>query len=133
MNECKPLYPGMDGKVVRAVRGVSVAVPEGECFGLLGVNGAGKTTTFKMLTGQFMPSSGDAIVTPHPAAAAASPSSSSAAAAAAASASSSVSVADPRSFSILRELARVGTPHQRSPRLSSTTSTTFTTFTTLGM
>ena len=29
-------YPGMGGKVVRAVRGVSVAVPEGECFGLLG-------------------------------------------------------------------------------------------------
>ena len=55
---------GNDG-IVRAVKGVSVVVPEGECFGLLGVNGAGKTTTFKMLSGQFPPSSGDAIVAPH--------------------------------------------------------------------
>ncbi len=36
---------------VRAVRGVSLAIGEGECFGLLGANGAGKTTTFRMLTG----------------------------------------------------------------------------------
>ena len=49
---------------VDAVRGVSIAVPSGECFGLLGVNGAGKTTTFKMLSGQFPPTSGDASVTP---------------------------------------------------------------------
>ena len=36
----------------RAVHHLSVGVPEGECFGLLGTNGAGKTTTFKMLTGR---------------------------------------------------------------------------------
>jgi ATP-binding cassette subfamily A (ABC1) protein 3 len=36
-----------------AVKGLSVAVPFGECFGLLGINGAGKTTTFKMLTGDI--------------------------------------------------------------------------------
>ena len=34
-----------------AVDKLTVGVPRGECFGLLGVNGAGKTTTFKMLTG----------------------------------------------------------------------------------
>jgi len=33
-------------------------MPEGECFGLLGVNGAGKTTTMNMLTGDFLPTSG---------------------------------------------------------------------------
>ena len=37
------------------MRGVSLAVRQGECFGLLGVNGAGKTTTFKMITGEEAP------------------------------------------------------------------------------
>ncbi|XP_055513529.1 ATP-binding cassette sub-family A member 13-like isoform X2 [Leucoraja erinacea] len=49
-------------KNVRAVRGISMGVPIGECFGLLGVNGAGKTTTFKMLTGDVGPSSGHATI-----------------------------------------------------------------------
>lgn len=31
-----------------AVKDLTFGVPEGECFGLLGVNGAGKTTTFKV-------------------------------------------------------------------------------------
>ena len=39
-----------------------LGVPEGECFGLLGVNGAGKTTTFKMLTGDTTPTDGDAFI-----------------------------------------------------------------------
>ncbi|KAH9502470.1 ATP-binding cassette sub- A member 1, partial [Bulinus truncatus] len=41
-----------------AVNHVSFGVPEGACFGLLGVNGAGKTTIFRMLTGDCLPSSG---------------------------------------------------------------------------
>ncbi|XP_048464142.1 ATP-binding cassette sub-family A member 13-like [Rhincodon typus] len=49
-------------KKVNAVKGVTVGVRSGECFGLLGVNGAGKTTTFKMLTGDIRPSSGQAII-----------------------------------------------------------------------
>uniref|UniRef100_UPI00398F68CF ATP-binding cassette sub-family A member 13-like n=1 Tax=Pristiophorus japonicus TaxID=55135 RepID=UPI00398F68CF len=49
-------------KKVKAVKGVTMGVPTGECFGLLGVNGAGKTTTFKMLTGDIGPSSGHAII-----------------------------------------------------------------------
>ena len=45
-----------------AVDGISVAIPKGECFGLLGVNGAGKTTTFKMLTGDETINDGNAFV-----------------------------------------------------------------------
>ncbi|KAK3284750.1 hypothetical protein CYMTET_7616 [Cymbomonas tetramitiformis] len=51
-------YP--NGKA--AVRPLHVALPRGECFGLLGINGAGKTSTFRMLTGEFPPSSGDALM-----------------------------------------------------------------------
>ncbi|KAJ0412877.1 hypothetical protein ATCC90586_002507 [Pythium insidiosum] len=43
-----------------AVRGVTLALGRGECFGYLGINGAGKTTTMKMLTGDVLPSSGTA-------------------------------------------------------------------------
>ncbi|XP_064616373.1 ATP-binding cassette sub-family A member 2-like [Liolophura sinensis] len=43
-----------------AVDRLCLGVPEGECFGLLGVNGAGKTTAFKMLTGDIRPTGGDA-------------------------------------------------------------------------
>ncbi|XP_077175432.1 glucosylceramide transporter ABCA12 isoform X2 [Paroedura picta] len=45
-----------------AVRNVSIGIPPGECFGLLGVNGAGKTTIFKMLTGDIGPSHGRLLV-----------------------------------------------------------------------
>ncbi|XP_072274644.1 glucosylceramide transporter ABCA12 [Pyxicephalus adspersus] len=49
----------MVNKKVFAVNNMNLAIPPGECFGLLGVNGAGKTTTFKMLTGDISPSSGN--------------------------------------------------------------------------
>ncbi|MGZ5433409.1 MAG: ABC transporter ATP-binding protein [Thermoanaerobaculia bacterium] len=44
---------------VRAVDGVSFTVRQGTITGLLGRNGAGKTTTLRMITGIFMPDSGD--------------------------------------------------------------------------
>jgi ABC-2 type transport system ATP-binding protein len=44
---------------VRAVDGVSFAVRRGTITGLLGRNGAGKTTTIRMITGIFMPDSGE--------------------------------------------------------------------------
>jgi len=47
---------------VLAVDQLSVGIPRGECFGLLGVNGAGKTSTFAMLTGDTIISSGDAFL-----------------------------------------------------------------------
>ncbi len=45
-----------------AVSGLSVAIPPGECFGLLGVNGGGKTTTMKCLTGDLLATSGTAFL-----------------------------------------------------------------------
>jgi ABC-2 type transport system ATP-binding protein len=47
------------GGTVRAVDGVSFTVRRGTITGLLGRNGAGKTTTIRMITGIFMPDSGD--------------------------------------------------------------------------
>jgi ABC-2 type transport system ATP-binding protein len=49
-------YPGL-----RAVDGVSFAIPEGQCFGLLGPNGAGKTTTVEMMEGVTPPTSGEVL------------------------------------------------------------------------
>ncbi|KAH9371564.1 hypothetical protein HPB48_012024 [Haemaphysalis longicornis] len=46
----------------RAVRGISLVLRCGECFGLLGVNGAGKSTTFQMLTGLLSATAGDAFM-----------------------------------------------------------------------
>ncbi|WP_078874894.1 ABC transporter ATP-binding protein [Streptomyces sp. NRRL F-5053] len=43
---------------VRAVDGISFAVPRGETIGFIGPNGAGKSTTVKMLTGILTPTSG---------------------------------------------------------------------------
>jgi ABC-2 type transport system ATP-binding protein len=50
------------GTVLRAVDHISFGVSPGEVFGFLGPNGAGKTTTIKMLTGQLLPSAGQAWV-----------------------------------------------------------------------
>ncbi|KUF75756.1 ABC transporter A family member 1 [Phytophthora nicotianae] len=45
-----------------AVRDLSFGLKQGECFGFLGINGAGKTTTMKMLTGDIVPTSGNATL-----------------------------------------------------------------------
>jgi sodium transport system ATP-binding protein len=53
------------GKVfgaIRAVDGLTFAVPGGEIYGLLGPNGAGKTTALRMLSGLLTPTSGRAQV-----------------------------------------------------------------------
>jgi ABC-2 type transport system ATP-binding protein len=47
---------------VKAVRGVDLAVSEGEIVGFLGPNGAGKTTTLRMLTTLLRPTAGSATV-----------------------------------------------------------------------
>ncbi|GLZ34968.1 daunorubicin ABC transporter ATPase [Lentzea sp. NBRC 105346] len=47
---------------VRALDGVSIAVPKGSVLGLLGHNGAGKTTLVNVLTTMLPPTSGEARV-----------------------------------------------------------------------
>jgi len=43
---------------IRAVDGLTLDIPEGEIFGLLGPNGSGKTTTISCLTGLIEPTGG---------------------------------------------------------------------------
>ena len=45
-----------------ALEGLSIAVPEGSAFALIGANGAGKTTTIKILMNMLAPSKGSATI-----------------------------------------------------------------------
>jgi len=49
-----------------AVDGLTLAIPEGELFGLVGSDGAGKTTTLRMLAGILDPSAGELSVLGQP-------------------------------------------------------------------
>jgi ABC-2 type transport system ATP-binding protein len=53
---------------IHAVDGISVALPPGRIYGLMGPNGSGKTTLIRLLTGLARPTSGQARVlgTPMP-------------------------------------------------------------------
>ncbi|GFU77396.1 phospholipid-transporting ATPase ABCA1 [Trichonephila clavipes] len=44
-----------------AVDNLTLSVPQGECFGLVGANGAGKTTLFRLLIGEIRPTNGKII------------------------------------------------------------------------
>src|SRR5436190_4323885 len=60
---CSNLFKRYEGKPpVEAVRGLDLAVEEGECFGLLGPNGAGKTTTIEIIEGLLAATSGQVEV-----------------------------------------------------------------------
>ncbi|XP_038895719.1 ABC transporter A family member 7-like isoform X4 [Benincasa hispida] len=59
----KKVYPGKDGNPDKfAVRGLSLALARGECFGMLGPNGAGKTSFISMMIGLIKPTAGTAFV-----------------------------------------------------------------------
>jgi ABC-2 type transport system ATP-binding protein len=62
--QCRDLRKTYDGKV-EAVRGLSLEIQGGECFGLLGPNGAGKTTTIEILEGLLAPTSGEVTILGH--------------------------------------------------------------------
>jgi ABC-2 type transport system ATP-binding protein len=53
---------GRKATTVDAVRGVDLAVDDGEIFGFLGPNGAGKTTTLRMLATLIAPDGGHAVI-----------------------------------------------------------------------
>jgi ABC-2 type transport system ATP-binding protein len=53
----KKRYRSM-GRVVEAVRGISLRIEAGEILAFLGPNGAGKTTTIKIIAGLIMPDAG---------------------------------------------------------------------------
>ena len=59
--QCRDLRKTYDGKV-EAVRGLSLEIQPGECFGLLGPNGAGKTTTIEILEGLLDATSGEVSI-----------------------------------------------------------------------
>lgn len=48
--------------VVKALRGVSLSLKEGERLGLVGHNGAGKSTLLKLLAGIYEPTSGSVVI-----------------------------------------------------------------------
>jgi ABC-2 type transport system ATP-binding protein len=62
--QCTNLRKTYDGRV-EAVRGVSLQIEAGQCFGLLGPNGAGKTTTIEILEGLLAPTSGEVRIFGH--------------------------------------------------------------------
>ncbi|KAK9805638.1 hypothetical protein WJX72_009637 [[Myrmecia] bisecta] len=63
VQDLRKVYPGQDGNPDKlAVKGLSMAVARGECFGLLGPNGAGKSTSISMLVGLLEPTSGTARI-----------------------------------------------------------------------
>ena len=48
-----------------AIDGITVGVPAGQCFGLLGANGAGKTTTLRLIAGDLLASRGTVLINGH--------------------------------------------------------------------
>jgi branched-chain amino acid transport system permease protein len=58
--ECREVTKDYGG--VHALRGVSLAVHEGEIVGLIGPNGSGKTTLVGIMSGFHQPTSGDVLV-----------------------------------------------------------------------
>lgn len=61
VNELRKTYPrSFKSAPFEALKGVSLAVSEGEAFGFVGPNGAGKSTAIKILTGVLYPTSGEA-------------------------------------------------------------------------
>jgi len=58
--ECKQL--GKNFGALRALQNVSMQIPAGSVFGLLGPNGSGKTTTIRLMLGLLQPDAGSVSV-----------------------------------------------------------------------
>jgi len=57
-NLIKDFKTGVRGRLVHAVKDVSLTIKPGEVYGLIGPNGSGKSTTMKALLGLLAPTSG---------------------------------------------------------------------------
>lgn len=55
-------FPGSNGRRIRALNGVSVAVAEGELLAVVGPSGCGKTTVLRLVAGLEKPTSGTVLV-----------------------------------------------------------------------
>ena len=64
MIECDGLTHSYGG-AERALDALTLSIPPGECFGLIGANGAGKTTLLRVLATLLVPSSGTARLNGH--------------------------------------------------------------------
>ena len=53
---------GEEGRVVRALDGVDLAIEEGSFTGIIGVNGSGKSTLAKNMNGLMLPTEGEVLV-----------------------------------------------------------------------
>ncbi|CAO2038069.1 unnamed protein product [Urochloa humidicola] len=63
IDNIRKVYPPKDGNAEKvAVKGFSLFIQRGQCFGLLGSNGAGKTSLISMLTGFTKPTLGTAYI-----------------------------------------------------------------------
>ena len=61
IRDIKKVYKGAAGKIIHALKGVSLDIEPGEVIGLLGVNGAGKTTLASIIVTLHPPSAGDIL------------------------------------------------------------------------
>ncbi|XP_074316993.1 ABC transporter A family member 8-like [Silene latifolia] len=59
----RKVYPARDGNPPKvAVKGMSLALPQTGCFGMIGPNAAGKTSFISMMIGLTKPTSGTALI-----------------------------------------------------------------------
>ena len=65
IRKLRQVYRNAFSKPVLGVDEVSFKVGFKETFALLGVNGAGKTSCFRMLTGEYAPTAGEAYISGH--------------------------------------------------------------------
>jgi ABC-2 type transport system ATP-binding protein len=67
-NLTKDFHIGLRGLKLRAVDDLTLVVPRGKVFGLLGPNGCGKSTTLKIVLGLVTPTSGEIAILGSPSA-----------------------------------------------------------------
>ncbi len=62
MIESHNLHFQFDKRGIAGLHGVTLSIPEGEIFGVMGPNGSGKTTLLKLLSGALLPQAGTSQV-----------------------------------------------------------------------